>query len=342
MKAIQIEKHGSPDVLNFSEINEPICCNNKIKIQINACAINHLDIWVRRGFYNHVLPLPMILGSDGSGTIIEVGKDVNEYQIGDDIVVQPGLFDSSCEVAGRGMENFSNTYGILGETENGVQSEYVVLNPENIYLKPQHLSYEEAAGMQLVFMTSHQMIVSRANLQKHETILIYGGSSGVGSAAIQIAKDIGSTVIATVGSENKIKHAYNMGADYVINHNNADLKSVIKDLCKKNGVDVVFEHIGLDTWKNSLSVLNKGGRIVVCGATSGNIVNINLNHLFIKQQSIIGSTMSSISTFEEVMNKINKNIYRPFIDKVFRFKDVKDAHIRLENREQIGKIILIP
>lgn len=339
MKSISIKRHGGPDVLELINSKEPECKDSLVKVKIKACAINHLDIWVRRGFKG--IELPLILGSDASGVIIEVGSNVREFKVGDDVVIQPGVFNQSCNMVKRGLENFSTSYGILGETQNGVQSEIVVLNEENIFLKPTHLSYEESSSMQLVFMTAYQMIVNRANLIKNESILIYGASSGVGTAAIQIAKDIGATVITTVGSKNKIEYALKCGADHVIMHDKFDIKKQL-DKISIFGVDVVFEHIGFKTWKESLKVLRKGGRIVTCGATTGNMVDIDLNHLFMKQHSILGSTMGSISAFHSVMNKINNKIYKPFIDKIFKFSDVSKAHSRIEKRKQIGKIILIP
>jgi len=195
--------------------------------------------------------------------------------------------------------------------------------------------------MPLVFMTSYQMLLERAKLVKNETVLIYGGTSGIGMAAIQIAKDIGAQIIATVGDNHKMNYAKDLGADYVINHNDDNILQEIKNITS-NGVDVVFEHIGPLTWQNSLKSLSVGGRIVTCGATTGNIVSIDLRHLFMKQQTILGSTMSSLSIFKKVITKINDKKYLPSIDKVYKFKDIKEAHLRMENRKHFGKIVLIP
>ena len=308
---------------------------------MEACSINHLDIWVRQGIPGLKLPLPLILGSDGSGVIVEIGSNITTFEVGDEIIVQPGTYDKKCDMVRRGKENFSKSYGILGETEDGVQAEYVILDPINVYLKPKHLSFIEAASMPLVFMTSYQMLIERAKLQENEIVLVYGATSGVGMAAIQIAKDIGAKIIATVGNQNKIKYAENLGADYVINHSKSNMVEKIKKIAP-NGVNVVFEHIGPDTWLNSLRVLSIGGRIVTCGATTGNNVSIDLRHLFMKQQTIMGSTMGSVSTFKKVLEKMNDKVYLPFIDKVYNFKDIREAHLRMENRKHFGKIILIP
>ena len=341
MKAVRIYNHGSLDVLKYDSLDEPTCNPDNLKIRIKASALNHLDIWVRNGIPGIDIPLPLTMGSDGSGEIVEIGENINQFKIGDKIVVQPGTFPRDCNSVLDGKENYSHKYGILGETENGIQSEFVVLKADNIHLMPEHLSFEEAASMQLVFMTSYQMLIKRAKLKENEFVLIYGATSGVGSAAIQIAKDINAKIITTVGNKDKFNYAYNMGADYVLDHTKP-YTSIIKDITKNKGVDVVFEHIGPITWDNSLKVLNKGGRLVTCGSTTGSTVSIDLRHLFSKQQTILGSTMADIDSFNSIMSKINNKIYKPFIDKVFSFKDVKKAHAYLEDRKQYGKIILVP
>ena len=341
MRGVIINSHGSVDVLEFREdLKEPICLDNQIKVNIKATSINHLDIWVRKGIPGIKIPLPMILGSDGAGVIVEVGKDVKSFHPGDKVVIQPGTYSKDCNRVKRGLENFSNTYGILGETEPGVQCDYVVLNPENIYPMPNHLTFEDASSMQLAFMTAYQMLVKRALLKPFETVLVYGGTSGIGTAAIQIAKDLGARVITTVGSDSKFDHAFKFGADYVVNHSKKDWFKEIRKSIKNDTVDVIFEHIGAETWDTSTRLLGIGGRIVTCGATTGYRVNIDLRYLFSKQQSIIGSTMSDISTFNEVQKKIEQGTYIPFVDKVYNMKDVKDAHLYIERRKNMGKVVL--
>jgi len=304
--------------------------------------LNHLDIWVRIGVPRLPMPLPLILGSDASGTIVEVGSQIDNYNFDDDVVIQPGTFCGNCQHCNHGKENYCSKYGVLGETKNGTQAEYIILDPANIHLKSEHLSYNEAASMQLVFMTAYQMLIKRAKLQQDETVLIYGGSSGVGSAAIQICRELGTKVIATVGNDTKGGFCNKLGAHYVINHNHENWLDEVKNITGKSGVNVVFEHVGSATWKQSMRILSKGGRLVTCGATTGADVGIHLSHLFIKQQSILGSTMSNISAFKEVMTKINEKIYVPMVDKIFPMKDIRDAHKYIENRQQMGKVVLVP
>ena len=342
MKAVRIIEHGGIEKLIYDEIPEPSCSSDKIKIQVKAAALNHLDIWVRNGLPGLPIPLPLIMGCDASGTITEVGSQINKFQPGDDVVIQPGTFCGDCEHCNDGRENYCSKYGILGETENGTQAEYIVLDPINIHLKPEHLSFSEAASMPLVFMTAHQMLIKRAKLQADETVLIYGGSSGVGSAAIQICSELGAQIIATSGNESKGEFCRELGAHHVVNHNHENWLDEVKEITGKSGVNVVFEHVGSATWKQSIRILSKGGRLVTCGATTGADVNINLAHLFMKQQSILGSTMSSISTFKEVMNIINDKKYIPMVNKIFPMKDIRDAHAYIENRQQSGKVVLLP
>ena len=342
MKAIRIIEHGGIEKLIYDEIPEPSFPPNKVKIQVKAAALNHLDIWVRNGLPGFPIPLPLIMGSDASGTIVEVGSQINKFQLGDDVVIQPGTFCGECQYCNEGRENYCSYYGILGETENGTQAEHIVLDPINIYPKPAHLSYNEAASMPLVFMTAYQMLIKRAKLQPDETVLIYGGSSGVGSAAIQICSDLGAQIIATAGNDSKSEFCMELGAHHVVNHNHENWFDEVKQIMGKSGVNVVFEHVGSATWKQSIRILSIGGRLVTCGATTGADVNINLAHLFMKQQSILGSTMSSISTFKEVMSKINNQKYNPMVDKIFAMKDIRDAHEYMENRQQSGKVVLVP
>lgn len=341
MKAVRIHKHGGVDCLSVDNIKEPECLDDNIIVQIKATALNHLDIWVRNGLPGINIPLPLIMGSDASGIVVETGKNTNKFKIGDKVVIQPGTFNEDSYNAKINKENFSRNYGILGETENGVQAEYASLKENNLHKMSNDLTFIEASSMQLVFMTAYQMLITRANLLKNDIILIYGATSGVGSAAIQIAKDIGSTVISTVGKEDKKEYAYNLGSDYVLLHNK-NITSEVMDVTKNTGVDLVCEHIGEATWNQSMRVLKKGGKIVTCGSTSGPKVNIDLRFLFSKQQTILGSTMSDIPTFLEVMKKINSNTYKPFIDKVFLYDDVAQAHNRMENRNHYGKIVLVP
>ena len=340
MKSIRIHNHGGPEVLSIDSIPEPKDCpTDHLIVEMKAWGLNHLDIWVRKGFANKKIPLPRTLGSDGAGTVIEVGSNVSPSLIGSDIIIQPGIIDEVRDNY-KGKEHYSTKYGILGETHNGVQSEFVVLSKNNIEIMPKKLSYEEAASMPLVFMTAYEMLIKKANLRSEDKVLIYGGCSGVGAAAIQVARDVGAEIVTTGGSEEKVDFLKQMEIGEVVNHSASSTLKILKELTNGKGFDVIFEHIGKNTWDDSIRLLNKGGRIVTCGATTGSNVKINLAHLFIKQQSILGSTMAGTSTFSEVISKINQKKYYPIIAKRFNFNDIVSAHHYIEDRQSFGKVIL--
>ena len=221
-------------------------------------------------------------------------------------------------------------------------SEYISVPEKNVRRKPANLNFDEAASLALAGQTAYAMLVRRANLQPGETVLIWGASSGVGSMAIQIAKQLGCTVIATAGSDEKVDAAKNLGADYSVQYKNADVGSTVKDLTDGAGVDVVFEHVGAATWKTSLKCLAKGGRLVTCGATTGPKVEVDLRHIFIKQQSILGSTMGDLASLDEVVSLAESGAVTPVIDSIHKMENGSDAHRRLESGEAFGKVILNP
>ena len=207
MKAVLLESHGPPSILQYKEIPDPVCNKFQVKIQIKSSSINHLDLWVRAGIPGLHINLPLVMGADGAGLISEVGSEVSGFNVGDRVVIQPGVFDPKCKLSQAGRENLSPTYGILGETHNGVQSEYVCLAPSNVFKMPNSISFSDMSSMPLTFMTSHNMLINKAKISKDDVVLIYGGASGVGSAAIQITKDIGcKTIISTVGSKDKFSY----------------------------------------------------------------------------------------------------------------------------------------
>ena len=342
MKAVRIHEYGGVDKLIYEDIDFPECKDNEVIINVKATSVNHLDLWVRAGTPGIYNKLPLILGSDAAGKIVKIGKDVNNCKVDDEVILQPGLYCSKCLYCKKGKENYCNKYAIMGETQNGTNAEFIAVNQKYVFHKPLNLSFEEAASMPLVYMTAYEMIVNRAKLKSNEFILIYGGTSGVGSAAIQICNDIGANIISTSSNNIKCDISKNNGAHYTINHNDSNWINNINSITKNNGVDVVFEHVGYKTWTNSLKILAKGGRIVTCGSTTGANVEINLAHLFIKQQSILGSTMGSVDTLKKILHKIEINKYKPIIDKIFKMKDVKCAHSYMQSNKHLGKIVLIP
>jgi len=340
LKAVCINNFGSYDAVDYMDFKEPEINPDKVIVKVKASSINHLDLWVRRGIKSIPISFPHILGSDASGIIVDVGKNVSGWKVGDEIIVQPGIYCKDCVYCKQKMENYCDTYSILGENVMGVQAQYISLNPENIFLKPSNIGFKEVASMPLVFMTAFQMLVVRGNIKAGDNVLIYGATSGIGSAAIQIAKDYGAKVYSTAGSDQKMQFASKLGSDHVVNHNNPDWLEKMRVLLSGSKFDIIFEHIGKHTWDESLKLLNRGGRIVTCGATTGSSVRIDLTHLFFKQQSIIGSTMSNVKSFKIVIKKIEMGKYIPNVDQIFNFNEAKSAHQYLEDRKQMGKVVL--
>ena len=338
MKAIRIHEHGGADALKWDDIPEPELSVNQVLVDIKATSLNHLDIWVRKGIPG--VPLPLITGSDAAGIISEVGDGVKKSRIGEKVMIQPLIFCGKCASCNKGKENLCKSMGIMGENCQGVNAERIIVEESQAIPFPDQLSFEAAASFALVAQTSFQMLVSRANLQAGEFVLIWGASSGVGSMGIQIAKAMGATVIAIAGTNEKCEKAGLLGADHILNYKTDDIFSEVKSLTNGKGIDVVFEHVGQETWNISMKSLARGGRVVTCGATTGFKANLNLTHLFFKQQSILGSTMGSVSSFDGALTLLNEGKIKPVIDRIFPISEIQSAHEYLESSMQFGKVVL--
>jgi NADPH:quinone reductase-like Zn-dependent oxidoreductase len=341
MKAIRIHQHGGPDMLRVDKIEKPQCLPDKALIRIKMCSLNHLDVWVRKGIPG--VTLPLIMGSDCAGNIEEIGKlavNPNGLKIGDEVLVAPVRSCGECEKCISGHENLCPDFKIPGEHVDGVQAEYITIEPKYLFKKPSVLTWEETAALPLVTLTAYHMLIQKAKIQKENSLLIWGASSGVGSMAIQIAKVFDAFVITTVGSDEKAEMAEKLGADHVINYKTQPVGRIVRELTDGKGVDIVFEHTGAKTWADSLRAMKKGGKLVTCGATTGPLVKIDLRALFIKQQQLIGSTMGTLQDMREIMELVEQGKLKPVIDKVFPFEQISEAHARIENGEQFGKVVV--
>ena len=338
MKAVRIHTHGNADVLQIDDLPIPTPNSNQCLINIKSAALNHLDLWVRRGIPG--VPLPMIMGSDGAGVITEVGEDVKNFNNGDNVLIQPLTYCGDCKWCKQGKENYCKDWGIFGENQDGTQCEYMAVDEDHLRLMPSGITFEEAAAFPLVAETAYAMLVDRAQIQADETVFVWGASSGVGSMAIQIAKAMGCKVITTIGEEGKREFAQKLGVDLVINYKDENISDIVKDYTKRNGVDVVVEHVGTASWKTSLRTLGKGGRVVTCGATTGARAEFDIRHLFSKQQSILGSTMGSVSSLDKMLELYKEGKVKPIVDRTFKLDDAQSAHEYLESGNQIGKVIL--
>lgn len=339
MKAVILSEHGGPEVLRVAEMPEPVIGDRDVLVRVRACALNHLDLWVRVGLPGRNVPLPHVPGSDISGEVAKIGSAVTNVKVGERVLLAPGVSCGQCEQCIAGRDNFCADYALFGRQIHGGYAEFVRSPSVNVIPIPGGLSFEEAAAVPLVFLTAWHMLVGRAQLRPAEDVLVIAAGSGVGSAAIQIAKAAGARVIATAGSESKLAKAKELGADETLLHT-GEFAREVKRLTGGHGVDVVFEHVGQATWEQSVFSLKPGGRVVTCGATTGPEGKLNINYLFARQLSILGSFMGSKSELYSVLELFKRGLLRPVIDTVMPLERAADAHKRLENREQFGKVVL--
>ena len=334
--------HGGPDVLEYADVPEPSIGAGQILVRVKACAINHLDIWIRQGIPAYQIHLPHISGCDVAGTVERVAPGVTNVKAGDAVVLAPGLSCGQCEWCRAGNDNLCVTYGIRGAATDGGYAELAAARATDALPLPQGLPFEEAAAFPLVFLTAWHMLVTRAKLRVGETVLVHAAGSGVGHAAVQIAKHLQATVYATVGSDAKAAKAKALGADEVVNYRTERFEERVKTLTRGRGVDVVFEHVGPDTWGGSLRLLAKGGRLVTCGATSGPSVPLDLRYVFSRQLSLLGSMMGTCAELQQVVRLIGERTLRPAVDTVFPLREARQAQERLLNRDVFGKLVLVP
>ena len=342
MKAIVFSEHGGPEVLRYTEAPEPKVSATEVLLRVRACALNHLDLWVRRGLPGISIPFPHIPGSDIAGEVVKVGELVTRVPVGQKVLLAPGLSCGQCPACVAGADNLCRRYTLFGYMVDGGCAEYVRSPEVNVIPIPGDLSFEEAAAVPLVFLTAWHMLMARAQLQPGEDILVLGAGSGVGSAAIQIAKLVGARVIATAGSDAKLERAKSLGADLVINHSRQNIAEEVKRLTERRGVDVVFEHIGTATWEMSVASLALNGRLVTCGATTGYEGRVDIRYLFSRHLSILGSYMGSKAELYAVLKLLGQRKLRAVIDRVLPLAQCAHAHELMEKRGQFGKIILQP
>jgi NADPH:quinone reductase-like Zn-dependent oxidoreductase len=340
MKAIIFEKHGGPEVLKYTEAPEPQLGARDVLLRVRACALNHLDLWVRGGLPGVPIPLPHIPGSDIAGEVAKIGAEVKRVSLGQKVLLAPGVSCGRCAACLAGQDNKCPEFSNLGYIHDGGCAEFVRCPEVNCFPHPENLSFEEAAVVPLVFQTAWHMLIARAALQPGEEVLVLGAGSGVGSAAIQIAKFFGCRVIATAGSDEKLAKAKELGADETIHHHKEKIRESVRKLTGKRGVDVVFEHVGTATWDDSVASLARGGRLVTCGATTGYDGKIDLRFLFSRQLSILGSYMGTKDEFATVLKLVGAGRLKPVVDRVFPLQECRLAHEYLESGAQFGKVVL--
>lgn len=340
MKAVLFREHGGPDRLSYEEMPMPQIGPQEVLIRVKACALNHLDIWVRQGSPAYPIPLPHVSGSDIAGVIEAIGVQVESVKVGERVFVSPGISCWNCEFCFAGRDNMCRTYNLLGAKMHGGYAEYVKVPFRNVLTMPESITFEQAAAFPLVSVTATHMLFALAGLQPGETVLVMGAGSGVGTMTVQLAKLAGARVITTVGSEDKIPKAVILGADAVIDHSKEKVSERVKLLTEGRGVDVVVEHIGPAVWDSCLESLAKGGRLITCGATTGVDVALNLRSVFSRQLTIKGSYMGTRAELVKAVELIGQKRIMAVIDRTFPLQEARAAQELMAGRKFFGKIVL--
>src|ERR1700732_2531399 len=330
MKAVRIHEFGGPEVLRYEDVPDPQPREDQVLIRVKACALNHLDLWVRKGLPG--VTLPHILGSDVAGEIVEVGEYVDAFKSGQRVLLAPMHFCNHCAKCVAGLQNQCPEFTVLGNRVDGGNCELIAAPAVNVIPIPDSLDFNQAASVPLVFLTAWHMLVGRAGIRLGQTVLVLGASSGVGIAAIQIAKLFHCRVITTAGDESKLERGRQLGADYGINHYQQKISEEVRRITNKEGVDIVIEHVGAATWDESVRSLKSGGTLVTCGATTGPHVAIDLRHLFARQLSLLGSYMGTMGELHEVLKHVFAGRLKPVVDRAFPLSEIRAAHEYLEKK----------
>jgi NADPH:quinone reductase-like Zn-dependent oxidoreductase len=340
MNAVVYTAHGGPEVIRAQPMPRPDPGPGEVLVRVRAVALNHLDLWVRRGLPRLRVSFPHIPGSDVAGVVEARGPGVRLVEAGTEVVVSPGLSCGVCAQCVSGADNLCDRYAILGEHMHGGYAEYVAVPEANILAKPAGLSFEEAASIPLVFLTAWNMLVELAALRFGESVLVWGAGSGVGVAGVQIAKLYAARVIAVSGASWKLERAKALGADEVINHREEDVGDAVRRLTDRRGVDVVFDHVGAATWQTSIRALARGGRLVTCGATSGAEAATDIRYIYGRRLSILGAWMGTKAHLRAAMQLVAQGRLRPVVHEVFPLEDAARAQGVMERSEHFGKLVL--
>jgi len=340
MKAVRIHEFGGPEVLRYEDTADPQLRKDQVLVRVRACAMNHLDIWVRKGLPG--VKLPHILGSDIAGEVVEVGEYVSGFKPGQRVLLAPMHFCNHCAKCVAGLQNQCREFSVLGNAVHGGNCELIAVPAVNVIPLPDSLDFIQAASVPLVFLTAWHMLTGRAGIRPGQTVLVLGANSGVGIAGIQIAKFFQCRVIATGGDEHKMTKARQLGADYVINHYQQKISEEVRKITGKEGVDIVLEHVGPATWDESLRSLKPAGTLVTCGATTGPQVGIDLRFVYSRQLSILGSYMGTMGELHEVLKHVFSGRLKPVVDRAFPLQEARAAHEHMEKSQMFGKIVLSP
>jgi NADPH2:quinone reductase len=342
MKALYFDTHGELDVIRYGDVPDPQLGSDQVLVRVHACALNYLDIWVRRGWPSLNLEMPHWCGADIAGEIEETGAGVKRWRVGQRVVINPGVNLFEDEHVQRGEDSVSPGYHIFGEHMRGGAAELIAVPAENLAAIPEKIDYPEAAAPLLVGLTAWRMLVHRAALRPGETVLVVGSGGGVNSMSIQIAKLMGATVYAVASNPRKANLAHQLGADFVLDRSKIDWSREIYKLTSNRGIDVVVDNVGKATLNDSMMAVARGGRIVIVGNTSGPQTQIDIRYIFGKQISLIGSTMGSRDDFRKITTLLWEGKLKPVIDRVMPLSQGKEAYRLMETGKLMGKIVLKP
>jgi NADPH:quinone reductase-like Zn-dependent oxidoreductase len=340
MKAVRIHQFGGPEVLTYEDIPDPQPRKDQVLVRVKACSLNHLDVWVRKGLPG--VKLPHILGSDIAGEVAEVGEYISGFKPGQRVLIAPMHFCGHCVKCVAGVQNQCREFTVLGNGVDGGNCELIAVPASSVISIPDSLDFNQAASVPLVFVTAWHMLVGLAGIRPGQTVLVLGASSGVGIAAIQIARMFHCRVITTAGDEAKLEKGRVLGADYGINHYKQKISEEVRKITNKEGVDIVVEHVGAATWDESVKSLKTGGTLVTCGATTGPNVGVDLRHLFARQLRLLGSYMGTMGELHEVLGHVFAGRLKPVVDRTFPLSELRAAHEYLEKSQMFGKIVVNP
>ena len=340
MKAVRIHEFGGAEVLRYEDVADPKPRKDHVLVRVKACAMNHLDLWVRKGLPG--VNLPHILGSDIAGEVVECGEYVSGFKAGQRVLLAPMHFCNRCAKCTSGLQNQCAEFTVLGNRVDGGNCQLIAVPAVNVIPIPDTMDFNQAASVPLVFLTAWHMLVGRAQLRLGQTVLVLGASSGVGIAAIQIAKMFHCRVITTAGDEAKLAKARALGADHGIDHYKQKISDEVRKLTAKEGVDVVVEHVGAATWEESMKCLKPAGTVVTCGATTGANVNMELRFVYSRQLSVLGSYMGTMGELHEVLQHVFAGRLKAVVDRAFPLQEIRAAHEHMEKSQMFGKIVLNP
>ena len=342
MKAVKFTGTGGTDVIEYADVDRPEPGPEEVLVDVKAGALNHVDVWARRGLPGNDLSFPHTPGCDGAGVVEAVGEDVEQFGSGDRVAVWPGVSCGTCEFCRRGEPSMCVEYALLGEHLPGVHAEYAAVPEENLVPVPDGVDWATAGAAPLVFGTAWRMLIERGDVTAGETVLVLGASGGVGHAAVQIADHAGATVFATGSSEAKLDAARDLGAEHAIDYEREDFADRVRELTDRRGVDVVVDHVGAATWQDSLRSLAKGGRVLTCGATTGPNPETSIDRIFWNQLQVIGSTMASPGALDRVLELVWDGTFEVDVRETLPMSETARGHELLEAREGFGKVVLVP